>query len=71
MTPPNRTPDSADKRNALELAAHATEKAAIAEAEKAAAIRFALGAGASLREVSEVTGIPHVTVKRIADRADQ
>ena len=59
MTPPNRTPDSADKRNALKLAAHATEKAAIAEAieaEGAAPRRLHIG-GEERRDGWEIVNV--------------
>jgi DNA invertase Pin-like site-specific DNA recombinase len=56
------------KRRALKLAAHAASRADVAEKSKANAIRFASQCGASLREIAEATGVPHVTVKRIIDR---
>ncbi len=62
-----RTPDD-DKRRALRLAGKAAEKARAAEETKLAAMRFAHDLGASLREISEVTDIPHVTVKRMLER---
>lgn len=36
----------------------------------AKALRFAKEQGASLREIAEVTGVPHVTVGRIIERAE-
>lgn len=70
MEAPKRQPDPAgDKRRALKLAAHASKKFDDAEAGRAAALRFAKEQGASLREIADATGIPHVTVGRIIDRA--
>lgn len=63
-----RSPD-ADKARALRLASTAAKKAAKATSEQVSAMRFALEAGASLREISAATNIPHVTVKRIIERA--
>lgn len=45
-----------------------TQKAAAAEDSKIAAVRFAASCGASLREIQQATGIPHMTVKRIIER---
>jgi DNA invertase Pin-like site-specific DNA recombinase len=68
---PKRTVTDADgdKRRALRQAAYTTKKADTAETSRNAAIRFAADNGASLREISEATGIPHMTVKRIIERA--
>lgn len=66
-----RTPDPGDKARALKLAGHATAQARGAESKQQAAIVFAADQGASLREIAEATGIPHVTVKRILERARQ
>ena len=56
------------KRRALELAAHAVAKHGEVTNERDAAIRYALESGASLRETADATGLPHMTVKRIAER---
>lgn len=57
------------KRRALKLAAHAVAKHADIESKRDAAVRYALDSGASLRETADATGLPHMTVKRIAERA--
>ena len=59
-----------DKRAALRLAARAAERADAAEVTKANAVRFALDQGASLRELADVLGVSHMTVRRLAGRAD-
>ncbi|HSS11219.1 MAG TPA: helix-turn-helix domain-containing protein [Acidimicrobiales bacterium] len=59
-----------DKRNMLRLAAKAAQKADLSERAKDNAIWMAHESGASLREIAEATGIPHVTIKRIVDRAE-
>lgn len=61
-------PDT-DKKAALRLARRANERADVAETTRNNAIRFASDAGASLREIAEATGMPHMTVKRIIERA--
>lgn len=58
-----------DKRRSLRLAAHATQRAGTAETTRDNAIRFAAENGASLREIAAATGLNHMTVKRIIDRA--
>lgn len=57
-----------ERRSALKLAGYAAKKADATGQERNATIWFAAPSGASLREIAEATGIPHVTVKRILDR---
>ena len=52
------------------LAAHAAEAYTDAERKRGAAFRFASAQGASLREISAATGVPHATVSRIIGRAE-
>lgn len=59
-----------DKQAALQLAVRAAKRAEAAEVTKANAVRFALDQGASLREVADALGVSHMTVKRLAGRAD-
>ena len=69
MKAPTRPVDpERDKSNALYLAKYATEKAHVEETTRNNAIRFAADEGASLREIADATGLPHMTVKRIIDR---
>ena len=68
--PPGRKPDpEGDKRRALKLAASASARVEVAEATRDNAVRFAADVGASYRELADVTGLSHMTVKRIIDRA--
>ena len=70
QTAPNRPVDlEGDKRRAIKLAAHAARRVDVAETARTAAIRFAAAHGASLREIAEATGLGHMTVKRIIERA--
>ena len=57
--------------NLLKLVRYAATNADVATTKRDAAIREAHRAGASLRELAEASGISHMTVKRIVDRADQ
>jgi DNA invertase Pin-like site-specific DNA recombinase len=59
-----------DKRAALQLAVRAAKRADAAAVTKANAVRFALDQGASLRELADALGVSHMTVKRLAGRAD-
>ena len=52
-------------------AAAKTRSHAVALAERDAAVLRASDAGASLREIAEATGIAHMTVKRIIERASR
>jgi hypothetical protein len=61
--------DETRKRQALRLAAQATAKTRTAEAAEERAIRFARESGASLREIGEAIGRPHMTVKAMSERA--
>ena len=65
-----RSDPDGDRRRVLKHATDRARKAAEAIAARDNAIHLAREAGASLREISEATGIPHVTVKRILDRTD-
>jgi transposase len=56
------------RARAVELARHAATNADQALSERDAAIRFAAGEGASLRELAAATGVSHMTVKRIVGR---
>lgn len=65
-------PRTATKRNnLLKLVRYASENAHVATTKRDAAIREAHRSGASLRELAEASGISHMTVKRIVDRADE
>lgn len=66
---PRNDTDELDKQRALKLAAHAVKRQREAESKTAAAMRFAAELGASLREISAATGVPHMTVKRTIERA--
>lgn len=69
---PTRAADvDGDKRRALKLAASAVQRADVAETSKSNAIWFASRSGATLREIAEATGLAHMTVKRIIDRASR
>lgn len=57
------------KRRALELAAGTTRARDAAVAVQGSAFLAATDAGASLREIADATGIPHMTVRRIIERA--
>lgn len=71
---PNPTPITkknldAAKDRALRQAARTAEKWREAEDAKNGMIQMCAELGASLREISDATGIPHMTVKRIIDRS--
>ena len=70
-TPRKVTDPDGDKRRALKHAAVTTRNATKAESAQHNAIRLAADVGASLREISEATGISHMTVKRIIERTKQ
>jgi DNA invertase Pin-like site-specific DNA recombinase len=72
MKPTPRTESDAagDKRRALRHAADRTRRLAEAEQARNTAIRLAHQLGASLREIAEATGIPHVTVGRIVNKEE-
>jgi hypothetical protein len=63
---PERT--EADKKAGLRLASAAARKQDLATSSRDNAIRFAYESGNSLREIAEVTGLGHSTIKRIVDR---
>jgi len=52
----------------LQLVRHGTRNADRAIASRDAAIREAHRAGASLRDIAEVAGVSHMTIKRIVER---
>lgn len=68
-TPRRHSDPDGDKRRALKHAAVTVNRLDKAEQARTAAIRFAADCGASLREIADATGIPHMTVKRILERA--
>jgi hypothetical protein len=55
--------------NLLKLVRYAARHAGTAETKRDAAIREAHRAGASLRDIAAESGMSHMTVKRIVDRA--
>jgi DNA-binding NarL/FixJ family response regulator len=55
-------------RRLLQLVSHGARNADRAVASRDAAIREAHRAGASLRDIAEVAGVSHMTVKRIVER---
>ena len=61
---PSTGPTDDDKRRALGHAASRTRRRIEAERAEANAFAFAHRVGASLREIEEATGVPHMTVKR-------
>jgi hypothetical protein len=62
-----RTDDT--QTHLLKLVNYAARKAGVATAKRDAAIREAHRAGASLRDIAAETGMSHMTVKRIVERA--
>ena len=60
--------DDTTQANLLKLVRYAAENAQVAETKRDAAVREAHRAGASLREIADVAGISHMTVKRIIER---
>lgn len=63
------TTDDTTRANLLKLVRYAAENAQVAETKRDAAVREAHRAGASLREIAAASGISHMTVKRIIERA--
>lgn len=55
--------------NLLKLVRYAARNADVATSKRDAAIREAHRAGASLRDIAAVSGISHMTVQRIIQRA--
>lgn len=53
----------------LELVGYAARSAGVATSKRDAAIREAHRAGASLRDIAAESGMSHMTVKRIVERA--
>lgn len=63
------TKPESKQENLLKLVRYATENAEVASSKRDAAIREAHRAGSSLREIADASGISHMTVKRIVERA--
>jgi DNA-binding NarL/FixJ family response regulator len=64
----NITTDS-KQTSLLKLVRYAADNADVANSKRDAAIREAHRAGSSLRDIAEASGISHMTVKRIIERA--
>ncbi len=64
----NTTTDS-KQTNLLKLVRYAADNADVASSKRDAAIREAHRSGSSLRDIAEASGISHMTVKRIIERA--
>ena len=62
-----RTDDT--QTNLLKLVRYAARTADVASTKRDAAIREAHRAGASLRDIAAESGLSHMTVKRIIERA--
>ena len=62
-----RTDDT--QTNLLKLVRYAARSADVASTKRDAAIREAHRAGASLRDIAAESGLSHMTVKRIIERA--
>jgi len=63
------TATDSKRTNLLKLVRYAAENAGVATSKRDAAIREAHRAGSSLRDIAEVSGISHMTVKRIVERS--
>lgn len=59
----------AKQQDVLKLVRYAAENADVASSKRDAAIREAHRTGSSLRDIAEVSGISHMTVKRILERS--
>lgn len=64
----NTTTDS-KQTNLLKLVRYAADNADVASSKRDAAIREAHRSGSSLRDIAEASGVSHMTVKRIIERA--
>ena len=64
------TTRTATPTSMLKLVRYASHNAGVATSKRDAAIREAHRAGASLREIATESGISHMSVKRIIERAD-
>ena len=53
----------------LKLVRYAAQNASVATSKRDAAIREAHRAGASLRDIAAESGMSHMTIKRITERA--
>lgn len=63
------TTTDSKQTNLLKMVRYAAENADVASSKRDAAIREAHRAGSSLRDIAEVSGISHMTVKRIVERS--
>lgn len=63
------TTNDTTRTRLLKLVRFAARTAQVAASKRDAAIREAHRAGASLREIANVSGISHMSVKRIVERA--
>jgi DNA-binding NarL/FixJ family response regulator len=63
------TTDDTTQTNMLKLVRYAAKNADVATTKRDAAIREAHRAGASLREIAAESGVSHMSVKRIVERA--
>jgi hypothetical protein len=63
------TTDDATRTNLLKLVRYASSSSAVAITKRDAAIREARRAGASLREIADVSEMSHMSVKRILERS--
>jgi len=63
------TTTDSKQTNLLKLVRYAANNAEVARSKSDAAIREAHRSGASLRDIAEASGISHMTVKRIIQRA--
>jgi hypothetical protein len=63
------TTDDRTQTRMLKLVRYAARSANVATSKRDAAIREAHRAGASLREIANESGISHMSVKRIIERA--
>jgi len=61
--------DGTTQTNLLKLVRYAAKNADVAASKRDAAIREAHRAGASLREIAAESGISHMSIKRIVERA--
>lgn len=59
-----------DKQTALRSAGRAADRVRDAERNRRLAMQYASELGASLRDISAATGIPHTTIKRILERPE-
>jgi len=65
------TKTDSTQTNLLKLVRYAAENADVASSKRDAAVREAHRAGASLRDIAAVSGISHMSVKRIVERSPE